>query len=90
MTFANIQEIRVTSGPIQKFLGPADVEAHPAGGGGAGSRSDRNGHVAYFEGVDNAREIRDLMVERLRVFREIGFRAVNIKNQPRSRHSTRT
>jgi uncharacterized membrane protein YdbT with pleckstrin-like domain len=73
MTFANIQEIRVTSGPIQNLLGLADVEVHSAGGGSAGPHGESHAHVASFEGVDNAATIRDLMVERLRVFRESGL-----------------
>src|SRR5262249_49329636 len=32
-TFANIQEVRLSSGPLQKVLGLADVEVHSAGGG---------------------------------------------------------
>src|ERR1700686_448773 len=31
-TFANIQEVRLSSGPLQKLLGLADVEVHSAGG----------------------------------------------------------
>jgi uncharacterized membrane protein YdbT with pleckstrin-like domain len=75
MTFANIQEIRVTSGPIQNLLGLADVEVHSAGGGASGPHGKSNAHVASFEGVDNAATIRDLMAERLRAFRESGLGA---------------
>ena len=32
-----------------------------------------SGHVAKFEGVDNAAVIRDLIVERLRVYRDSGL-----------------
>jgi uncharacterized membrane protein YdbT with pleckstrin-like domain len=71
-TFANIQEIRVTSGPLQKLLGLADVEVHSAGGG-AGKPGEKGGHVARFEGVDIANEIRDLMVDRLRQYRDSGL-----------------
>jgi uncharacterized membrane protein YdbT with pleckstrin-like domain len=71
-TFANIQEIRVTAGPLQKILGLADVEIHSAGGGG-GAHKDQNGHIARFEGVENANEIRDLMIDRLRQYRDAGL-----------------
>ena len=71
-TFANIQEIRVTSGPLQKLLGLADVEVHSAGGGAA-KPGEKSGHVARFEGVDIANEIRDLMVDRLRQYRDSGL-----------------
>jgi len=75
MTFANIQEVRVNAGPIQKALGIADVEVNAAGGGAAAShgRGDDAGHAAVFEGVDNASEIRDRIVERLRIYRDSGL-----------------
>jgi membrane protein YdbS with pleckstrin-like domain len=76
MTFANIQEIRVASGPIQKYLGLADVEVRSAGGGAAGPRGEQGGHTASFEGVDNANEIRDLIVNRLRAYRDLGLGGV--------------
>jgi membrane protein YdbS with pleckstrin-like domain len=74
MTFANIQGIRVNANPIERLLGLADVEVRSAGGGG--SHEDgrpSSGHVGNFEGVDNADEIRDLLVERLRVYRDSGL-----------------
>ena len=74
MTFANIQEIRVQSGPVQRLLGLADVEVHAAGGGASvGKHGEEKSHKAVFEGVDNASEIRDLIVERLREYRELGL-----------------
>jgi len=71
-TFANIQEIRISSGPLQKLLGLADVEVHSAGGG-AGKQGEAGGHVARFEGVDIANEIRDLIGDRLRQYRDAGL-----------------
>ncbi|MCX6612672.1 MAG: PH domain-containing protein [Acidobacteria bacterium] len=73
MTFANIQEIRVQAGPVQKLLGLADVEVHAAGGGAIGKHGEQRSHKALFEGVDNANTIRDLLVERLREYRELGL-----------------
>ena len=78
MTFANIQGIRVNANPIEQLLGLANVEVQSAGGGdsrgGSHSHGTRSsGHVAEFEGVDNAAVIRDLIVERLRVYRDSGL-----------------
>ena len=70
-TFANIQEVRLSSGPLQKLLGLADVEVHSAGGGSGKGSSDS--HVARFEGVDNASEIRDFILVRLRQYRDSGL-----------------
>ena len=72
MTFSNIQEIRISAGPLQNLLKLADVEVHSAGGG-SGGKSGGGGHVGRFEGVSNANEIRDLMVERLRQYRDSGL-----------------
>jgi membrane protein YdbS with pleckstrin-like domain len=74
MTFANIQEIRVNANPIERFLGLANVEVQSAGGGAAHANgTPSSGHVAKFAGVDNAEAIRDLLVERLGVYRDSGL-----------------
>ena len=75
MTFANIQGIRVNANPIERLLGLANVEVQSAGGGGSHHAHGipSSGHVAKFEGVDNAAVIRDLIVERLRVYRDSGL-----------------
>lgn len=72
MTFANIQEIRVGSGPLQKLLGLADVEVHSADGS-SGPHGSESGHVARFEGLENADEIRDYLSECLRHYRDSGL-----------------
>ncbi|MDZ4802108.1 MAG: PH domain-containing protein [Bryobacteraceae bacterium] len=77
MNFANIQEIRIGSGPLQNVLGIADVEVHSAGGGGAEAKPGHKGiqqrNVAAFAGVANAAEIRDRILDRLRHYREMGL-----------------
>jgi uncharacterized membrane protein YdbT with pleckstrin-like domain len=70
MTFSNIQEIRVTAGPLQNFLKLADVEVQSAGGGSKGAGAS---HIGRFKSVSNANVIRDLMVERLRRYRDSGL-----------------
>src|SRR5262249_30512703 len=69
MTYGNIQEIRVSSGPLQHVLALADVEVQAAGGGGAHDE----GHVGRFEGLSNANAIRDLIDERVRQYRDAGL-----------------
>ena len=74
MTFANVQGIRLNANPIERFLGLANVEVQSAGGGGShASGTGASGHMAQFEGVDKAPVIRDLIVERLRVYRDSGL-----------------
>ena len=73
VTFANIQEIRVTSGPLQNVLGLADVEVSIAGAGTSGPHGQRQARTADFQDVDNANEIRDLIVERVRAYQDLGL-----------------
>ncbi len=77
MSFANLQQVEVTQGPLQGLLGLADVRVQSAGGGGgAGPHGKGPGdslHTAMFNSVDNATEIRDLILERLRRFRATGL-----------------
>ena len=77
MSFANLQQITVSQGPLQRFLGLADVCVQSAGGGGAtaghGGAQQTSLHTGYFHAVENANEIRDLILERLRKFRESGL-----------------
>jgi len=84
MTFSNIQEIRVTAGPLQNLLKLADVEVQSAGGG---SEKGGGGHVGRFKGVSNANAIRDLMVERLRQYRDSGLGESAPHNAPASDHA---
>jgi membrane protein YdbS with pleckstrin-like domain len=78
MSFANLQQVVVTQGPIQRMLKLADVRVQSAGGGGSGNDSSHGEmtdslHTGLFQGVDNAHEIRDLILARLRRFRESGL-----------------
>ena len=77
MTFANIQDLKITAGPLQGWLGIADLEVSSAGGGGVSAGGKHGGttssHTAKFAGVDNAVEIRDLIVERLKRYRDAGL-----------------
>jgi membrane protein YdbS with pleckstrin-like domain len=73
MTFANIQELRVKSGPLQKLLGLADLEVRSAGGGSGGPYGSGQGHIGRFEGLDNAEFIRDLISDRLRRYKDSGL-----------------
>jgi uncharacterized membrane protein YdbT with pleckstrin-like domain len=79
MSFANVQNLEIRQGPIARLLGLASLEVRSAGGGqsqssgGKGSGLEHDLHVAYFRGVDNAHEIRDLILARLRHVRGAGL-----------------
>ncbi|NMO16015.1 PH domain-containing protein [Pyxidicoccus fallax] len=78
MTFANIQQVSIQQNPIQRLFGIADVKVETAGGGGSGGSKGGEAHrehlhEAYFRGVDNAAEIRDVILARVRLHRDTGL-----------------
>ncbi len=74
MTYANVQELTIHQAPWQRLLGIADLRVRSAGGGSQTNEgSDSVAHAAFFYGVDNATEIRDLIQEHLRRNRDPGL-----------------
>lgn len=78
MTFSNIQNVAVRQDPLQRWFGIAEVEVRTAGGGSSESSPDKkaqhgNLHLAYFRGVDNAADIRDLILAHLKRARAAGL-----------------
>lgn len=75
ITFANIQNISISQGPIQRLLGIADLRVDTAGGGAPKSKKEgqENLHGAKFRGVNNGEEIRELINTRLRELKDSGL-----------------
>jgi membrane protein YdbS with pleckstrin-like domain len=75
MSFANLQQVEMHQGPLQRLLGLADLRVQSAGGGG--DYDPHHGgdslHRGVFHSVENATEVRDLILERLRLFRAAGL-----------------
>ena len=74
ITFENVQDVKVTRGPIQQMFGIASVTVSTAGGGGSeGSHGGSDSHNAVIEGIDNPGEIRTLIMSRVRASRSAGL-----------------
>jgi membrane protein YdbS with pleckstrin-like domain len=77
ITFENVQNVAVESGPLQRWFGIADVTVETAGGSSPSSethsKSSTNYHEGRIEGVDNALEIRNLILKRVRGSRAAGL-----------------
>lgn len=75
VTFANIQNIAISQGPVQRALGLADLRVDTAGGGAvnAQKQSGQNLHTAWLRGVNNAGEVRQVIQDRLRHFKDTGL-----------------
>lgn len=91
MSFANIQQVEVTQGPLQRLLGLGDVKVQSAGGGSGAEKHAEDHHdlhVGRFQSVEHATEIRDLILDRLRRFRDAGLgdpdesEHAEVKDQP--------
>jgi membrane protein YdbS with pleckstrin-like domain len=78
IALANIQNISIQQGPLQRLLGIADLEVRTAGGGSDEQHGKKKPgieplHVAYFRGIDNAPELRDLLRDAVRLHRNTGL-----------------
>lgn len=66
ITFENVQNLSLEQGPLERHFGIARVVVQTAGGGAGGGSGGSGGHTGMIEGVSNAPEIRDLIMERVR------------------------
>jgi membrane protein YdbS with pleckstrin-like domain len=74
ITFENIQNVTVQQGPLQRWFGIATVEVQTAGGGTSTHPSQPAvGHRGSIEGIGNATEVRDLILERVRASMSAGL-----------------
>ena len=74
LTFANAQNVRITQGPLQRYFGFSNVEVDTAGGGGGQHESQSTSpHRAVLRGLDQAAQVRDLVLEQLRKHRTTGL-----------------
>lgn len=81
MSFANVQNLSIEQGPLQRLFGISDLKVRTAGGGGGASGEASGGkdghhrdlHLGFFRGVDDAESIRDLVLGHLRRVRDSGL-----------------
>ena len=77
-TFANVQNLKILQGPLERLLGLSNLVVETAGGGGGSSgdkpgKSNSPGHQGVLRGVSNAKEIRDQMLALLKRYRDAGL-----------------
>ncbi len=76
ITYANIQNVSVRQGPMQRFFGIANVLVETAGGGassGEGEGITVVGHHGLLEGIDNAEEVRNLILAKWKLSTDAGL-----------------
>ncbi len=78
-TYANVQNLRIHQGPLERLLGLSNLVVETAGGAGPTARdkqSDspfRRGHQGVLRGVANARDVRDQILKLLKRYRDAGL-----------------
>lgn len=80
-TFANVQNLKIHQGPLERLLGISNLEVETAGGSaskpdrgkGPGAFPGRRGHQGVFRGIHNAAEVRDQILELLKQYRDSGL-----------------
>jgi len=76
VTFENVQNIKLTQGPLMRYFGIKNLLVETAGAAASSAGPEGGGpaeNQAVLEGLDNADEIRDLIMSRVRASRSAGL-----------------
>jgi membrane protein YdbS with pleckstrin-like domain len=74
LSFANVQNVEVTQGPLERLFGFKSVKVTTAGGSHNPYKKELwNAHEAVLAGLTNAEEIRELIMDALRRRRDAGL-----------------
>jgi membrane protein YdbS with pleckstrin-like domain len=66
LTFANVQNVSIRQGPLERWFGFANVLVETAGGGGSAAQKEQamqGGHRGLIRGLENAEEVKQLIRE---------------------------
>jgi membrane protein YdbS with pleckstrin-like domain len=76
-TYANVQNLTIHQGPVDRFLKIANLEIQTAGGGAAmrpnGQQGGGSMHQGMLLGIENAEHLRDLILALLKKYRDAGL-----------------
>jgi membrane protein YdbS with pleckstrin-like domain len=74
LTFANVQNVSVQQGPVQRLFGVADVHVQTAGGGASEPGShEPSMHTGVLRGVADAHALRESVLDRVRRTADAGL-----------------
>jgi membrane protein YdbS with pleckstrin-like domain len=67
LTFANVQNVSIRQGPVERWFGFANVLVETAGGGGSAAQKEKaiaeGGHRGLIRGLETAEEVKQLIRE---------------------------
>lgn len=64
ITFENVQNVNIVQGPLQRWFGFANLSVSTAGGGSTSEASTMGAHSGWLEGITNAPELRQRILEK--------------------------
>lgn len=74
VSYQNIQNVSVSQGPLERYFGFANLQIDTAGSSGSHAHGKgMNPNRAVLRGIVNAPQIRDIILENLRSFRNSGL-----------------
>jgi membrane protein YdbS with pleckstrin-like domain len=70
ISYANVQNLHVQQGPLQRAFNISNLRVETAGGGASSAKGEgmTNNHLVQVAGIENAAEMRDRILEHLRRF----------------------
>jgi len=71
LTYANVQNVRVIQGPLERFFGIASVVVETAGG--AKQQAGQQEPRGTLRGIENAEALRDRIMERMKASKSAGL-----------------
>lgn len=75
LTYANVQNVRVVQGPLERIFGISSVVVDTAGSGGRSEREDPllQHHRGVIRGIENAQVLRDRIMDRMKKSKSSGL-----------------
>ncbi len=80
-TYANVQNLKIHQGPVERLLGISNLVVETAGGAGGKTEGSRgpgafphfHGHQGVFRGIKNPAQVRDQILALLKQYRDAGL-----------------
>lgn len=73
LTFENVQNVEIMQGPVERHFGIATLKVETAGGSSALGAPGGGGNVGLLVGMQNAAEVREWVMQRVRASRSSGL-----------------
>lgn len=73
VSFGNVQNVRIAQGPVERLFDISTLIVETAGGGNTEKNPHVKSHQAILRGIENAKEIRDMIISILQQQKKAGL-----------------